>query len=109
MSVSARPLGCYLTELLAAHGIDTIFGIPGVHNLELYRGLDRHRQLRHVLVRHEQGAGFAADGYARSTGRKLCSSARLQQFGHTPGPRSTQASPAPARGRVDGHGLRQFL
>jgi thiamine pyrophosphate-dependent acetolactate synthase large subunit-like protein len=69
MSVSARPLGCYLTELLAAHGIDTIFGIPGVHNLELYRGLDRHRQLRHVLVRHEQGAGFAADGYARSTGR----------------------------------------
>ena len=69
MSVSARPLGCYLTELLAAHGIDTIFGIPGVHNLELYRGLDRHRQLRHVLVRHEQGAGFAVDGYARSTGR----------------------------------------
>ncbi|NDE01710.1 MAG: 5-guanidino-2-oxopentanoate decarboxylase [Gammaproteobacteria bacterium] len=69
MSVSARPLGCYLTELLAAHGIDTVFGIPGVHNLELYRGLDRHRHLRHVLVRHEQGAGFAADGYARSTGR----------------------------------------
>lgn len=69
MSVTARPLGCYLTELLAAHGVDTVFGIPGVHNLELYRGLDRNRALRHVLVRHEQGAGFAADGYARSTGR----------------------------------------
>ncbi|MFM8518152.1 MAG: 5-guanidino-2-oxopentanoate decarboxylase [Nevskiaceae bacterium] len=69
MSVSARPIGCYLTELLAAQGIEVVFGIPGVHNLELYRGLDRHRALRHVLVRHEQGAGFAADGYARSTGR----------------------------------------
>ncbi|MBU3671413.1 MAG: 5-guanidino-2-oxopentanoate decarboxylase [Sinobacteraceae bacterium] len=69
MSVSARPLGCYLTELLAAQGIDVVFGIPGVHNLELYRGLDRHRSVQHVLVRHEQGAGFAADGYARSTGR----------------------------------------
>jgi len=69
MSVPARPLGCYLTELLAANGIDTVFGIPGVHNLELYRGLDRHRSVRHVLVRHEQGAGFAADGHARLTGR----------------------------------------
>jgi thiamine pyrophosphate-dependent acetolactate synthase large subunit-like protein len=52
-------------ELLAANGINTVFGIPGVHNLALYRGLDRHRSLRHVLTRHEQGAGFAADGHAR--------------------------------------------
>ena len=56
-------------ELLAANGIDTVFGIPGVHNLALYRGLDRHRGLRHVLTRHEQGAGFAADGHARLSGR----------------------------------------
>jgi 5-guanidino-2-oxopentanoate decarboxylase len=64
----SRTIGCYLVELLAANGIDTVFGIPGVHNLELYRGLAASK-LRHVLVRHEQAAGFAADGYARLTGR----------------------------------------
>jgi 5-guanidino-2-oxopentanoate decarboxylase len=64
----SRSIGCYLVELLAANGIDTVFGIPGVHNLELYRGLAAAK-LRHVLVRHEQGAGFAADGYARLSGR----------------------------------------
>jgi 5-guanidino-2-oxopentanoate decarboxylase len=56
-------------EVLAANGIDTVFGIPGVHNLALYRGLDRRRDVRHVLSRHEQGAAFAADGYARVSGR----------------------------------------
>jgi 5-guanidino-2-oxopentanoate decarboxylase len=64
----SRSIGRYLVELLAANGIDTVFGIPGVHNLELYRGLAAEN-MRHVLVRHEQGAGFAADGYARSSGR----------------------------------------
>ena len=64
----APTVGQYLVELLAANGIDTVFGIPGVHNLELYRGLSGTR-LRHVLVRHEQSAGFAADGYARMCGR----------------------------------------
>jgi 5-guanidino-2-oxopentanoate decarboxylase len=61
-------VGQYLAELLAANGIDTVFGIPGVHNLELYRGLTGTR-LRHILVRHEQSAGFAADGFARAGGR----------------------------------------
>ena len=64
----SRSIGRYLVELLAANGIDTVFGIPGVHNLELYRGLAACG-MRHVLVRHEQGAGFAADGYARLSGR----------------------------------------
>jgi 5-guanidino-2-oxopentanoate decarboxylase len=64
----SRTIGCYLVELLAANDIDTVFGIPGVHNLELYRGLAAS-PIRHVLVRHEQGAGFAADGYARMSGR----------------------------------------
>jgi 5-guanidino-2-oxopentanoate decarboxylase len=64
----SRSTGRYLVELLAVNGIDTVFGIPGVHNLELYRGLAAS-SMRHVLVRHEQGAGFAADGYARLTGR----------------------------------------
>lgn len=57
-----------LIDLLAAYGVDVIFGIPGVHTLDLYRALGRSG-LRHVSVRHEQGAGFAADGYARITGR----------------------------------------
>jgi 5-guanidino-2-oxopentanoate decarboxylase len=64
----SRNIGAYLVELLAANDIDTVFGIPGVHNLELYRGLTAST-LRHVLVRHEQGAGFAADGFARLSGR----------------------------------------
>jgi thiamine pyrophosphate-dependent acetolactate synthase large subunit-like protein len=54
--------------LLKAYGVDTVFGIPGVHTLELYRGLDRFG-LRHITVRHEQGAAFMADGYARASGR----------------------------------------
>lgn len=57
-----------LVGLLEAYGVDTIFGIPGVHNVEMYRALPRSK-IRHILVRHEQGAGFMADGYARATGR----------------------------------------
>ena len=57
-----------IVALLAANGIDTVFGIPGVHNLEFYRGL-ASTGLRHILVRHEQNAGFAADGFARASGR----------------------------------------
>ena len=65
---SASTVGRYVVELLAANGIDVVFGIPGVHTLELYRGLAL-TGMRHILVRHEQNAGFAADGYARVTGR----------------------------------------
>ncbi len=67
MSATPWTVGRYVVETLAANGIDTVFGIPGVHNIELYRGLEFVR-LRHVLVRHEQNAGFAADGYARVSG-----------------------------------------
>jgi 5-guanidino-2-oxopentanoate decarboxylase len=65
----SRSIGQFLVELLAVNGIDTVFGIPGVHNLELYRGLAAVNGMKHVLMRHEQGAGFAADGYARLSGR----------------------------------------
>lgn len=65
---TASTVGQYVVELLAANGIDVVFGIPGVHTLELYRGLAQ-TGMRHILVRHEQNAGFAADGYARVTGR----------------------------------------
>jgi acetolactate synthase-1/2/3 large subunit len=60
--------GEVLVRLLEAYGIDTVFGIPGVHTVELYRGLPDTR-LRHITPRHEQGAGFMADGYARACGR----------------------------------------
>ena len=61
-------LGEALITLLEAHGVDTVFGIPGVHTVELYRGLARSK-IRHITPRHEQGAGFMADGYARASGR----------------------------------------
>lgn len=61
-------IGEALIGLLEAHGVDTVFGIPGVHTIELYRGLARSK-IRHVTPRHEQGAGFMADGYARASGR----------------------------------------
>ena len=53
-------------ESLIREGVDTIFGYPGGANLWLYRYLPEYPQLRHVLVRHEQGGAHAADGYARS-------------------------------------------
>lgn len=61
-------VGEILPQLLQAHGIDTVFGIPGVHTVELYRGMPA-TSLRHVTPRHEQGAGFMADGFARASGR----------------------------------------
>jgi acetolactate synthase-1/2/3 large subunit len=63
-------VGIRLVEGLIARGVDTVFGIPGVHTLELYRGLAAAGdQIRHVTSRHEQGAGFMADGYARVSGK----------------------------------------
>ncbi|MGI1663887.1 5-guanidino-2-oxopentanoate decarboxylase [Palleronia sp. KMU-117] len=61
-------VGEALVRALVARGVDTIFGIPGVHTIELYRGL-ADSGIRHVTPRHEQGAGFMADGYARASGK----------------------------------------
>jgi acetolactate synthase I/II/III large subunit len=61
-------VGTYLLKSLAAYGVRHVFGIPGVHNVELYRGLDEV-PITHVVGRHEQGLGFMADGYARASGR----------------------------------------
>ena len=60
--------GEVLVKLLEAYEVNTVFGIPGVHTVELYRGLP-DTELRHITPRHEQGAGFMADGYARVTGK----------------------------------------
>lgn len=57
-----------LVQLLQAYDVDTVFGIPGVHTVELYRALV-DSGLRHISPRHEQGAGFMADGYARASGK----------------------------------------
>lgn len=63
-----QTVGTYLIEALEALGVRHVFGIPGVHNLELYRGLAASG-IRHVAARHEQGLGFMADGYARVSGQ----------------------------------------
>lgn len=55
-------------RLLAAYGVDHVYGIPGVHTLDFCRGLAAS-SIHHVQARNEQGAGFMADGYARSSGR----------------------------------------
>jgi len=69
VTVTIRPsTGMDLIRLLAARGVDTVFGIPGVHTIELYHGL-AGSGIRHVTPRHEQGAGFMADGYARVSGK----------------------------------------
>lgn len=66
--MTQRPLGAQISHMLKARGVDVIFGIPGVHNVEMYRGIEE-AGIRHVLARHEQGAGFMADGYARASGK----------------------------------------
>jgi acetolactate synthase-1/2/3 large subunit len=54
--------------LVREYELDTVFGIPGVHNIELFRGLHRSG-VRVVAPRHEQGAGFMADGWSIATGK----------------------------------------
>ncbi len=55
-------------HLLSQYGIEDVFGIPGVHTVELYRGFGSAGLRTHV-ARHEQGCGFMADAYARVSGR----------------------------------------
>ena len=56
-------------ESLVREGVEHIFGIPGGAILPLYQVLPEYEKLKHILVRHEQGAAHAADGYARATGK----------------------------------------
>lgn len=58
-----------LLECLKREGVDLFFGYPGGAVLDIYHELSNHPELRHILVRHEQGAVHAADGYARATGK----------------------------------------
>jgi len=66
MKMSGAQIIC---ESLVKEGVEVIFGILGGAILPLYDVLPQYPQLRHILVRHEQGAAHAADGYARATGK----------------------------------------
>jgi acetolactate synthase I/II/III large subunit len=58
-----------LVEALEREGVDTIFAYPGGASMELHQALTRSKRIRTILPRHEQGGSFAAEGYARATGR----------------------------------------
>src|SRR6266496_6636569 len=58
-----------LCEALIREGVQVMFGIPGGAIMPFYYAMVEYPELRHVLCRHEQGAGHAAEGYARSTGK----------------------------------------
>jgi len=58
-----------IVRALVDHGVDTIFGYPGGAVLPIYDALFNEQRVQHVLVRHEQGAGHAAEGYARASGK----------------------------------------
>lgn len=60
---------CILMECLKREGVDVVFGYPGGQIIDTYHELSRHPEIRHILVRHEQGAAHAADGYARASGK----------------------------------------
>ncbi|MET7621568.1 thiamine pyrophosphate-dependent enzyme [Streptomyces sp. NPDC005408] len=68
MASTAVTGGEAVVRALTAHGVTQAFGIPGTHNLEIYRHLAAYG-IAHVTPRHEQGAGYAADAYARVSGR----------------------------------------
>ena len=72
----APTLGELLPRLLRGYGIDTVFGIPGVHTVEMYRGLP-DSGLRHVTPRHEQGGGFMAATVSCIQGRDSNNSLRI--------------------------------
>lgn len=61
--------GQAVVHTLYQEGVRCVFGIPGVHNLAIYDALAEFPDLRHFVTRHEQGAAFMADGYARASGK----------------------------------------
>lgn len=58
-----------MIDVLKMHGISTVFGYPGGAILPFYDSLPHHPEIKHVLTRHEQGAAFMAQGWARTTGQ----------------------------------------
>src|SRR5690606_58065 len=64
--------GDMLIRSLKDEGVEYIFGYPGGAALHIYDALYKQNKVKHILVRHEQGAAHAADGYARATGKPGC-------------------------------------
>ncbi len=83
-----------LIKLLERQGIERIAGIPGGANLPMYDALSRSESIRHILARHEQGAGFIAQGQARVTGKAAV-------FFATSGPGATNTITALADAKLD--------
>ena len=83
-----------IIHLLERQGITTIAGIPGGANLPLYDALSQSQKIRHVLARHEQGAGFIAQGLARASGKPAVCFA-------TSGPGATNLLTAIADAKLD--------
>ncbi|MEK7873937.1 MAG: thiamine pyrophosphate-binding protein, partial [Chloroflexota bacterium] len=81
-------------ESLLREGVEVMFGYPGGAILPFYQTLPQYPKLRHILVRHEQGAGHAADGYSRATGRVGVAVA-------TSGPGATNLTTALATAQMD--------
>jgi acetolactate synthase-1/2/3 large subunit len=95
MSERATMTGAELTiRLLERQGVGIIPGIPGGANLPLYDALSHSTSIRHVLARHEQGAGFMAQGMARTTGKPAV-------FFATSGPGATNTLTAIADAKLD--------
>src|SRR5271154_4179581 len=69
MSATAMPGAEMVIKALVDQGVDVVFGYPGGAVLPIYDALFKQNRLRHILVRHEQAAVHAAEGYARSTGK----------------------------------------
>ena len=68
--MSNQTTGQVIASSLVAHGVDTVFGIPGAHTYDLIDAFAQQQaQLRFITTRHEQGAGYMAYGYAKATGR----------------------------------------
>src|SRR5947209_1143772 len=68
-SEKAVNVAAALVEALLRHGVTSGFGIPSIHNIGLYDALQQEPQFQHWIVRHEQAAAFAADGFCRRSGR----------------------------------------
>jgi acetolactate synthase I/II/III large subunit len=70
LEVGPAMLGCeILVACLEREGVDTIFAYPGGASMEFHQALTKSKQIRTILPRHEQGGAFAAEGYARATGK----------------------------------------
>ena len=86
--------GDAILRALEAEGVEVMFGIPGGAIMPTYDAMARGTTVRHVLARHEQGAGHMAQGYARASGKRRCRDRDLRPGGDEPR--------HPDRGRLDG-------